>query len=198
MSGWDAPTGNWDAGDEPEAPGSDDQGYQQTQSTGAHRATRGESILRAGRRGLPGYDQSGGYDQPTAAYGQEPAPARRTTPARTARRLPRDRRISAAPSDPGRRPPSPTTGDRPARTPPTALRSKAPWPGPALTTRATERRPSASKIPAPARTSGPRPSALPSTAGKTSPRATRTRAPTRNRGSSRRATLRAVMPTRAT
>ena len=100
MSGWDAPTGNWDAGDEPEAPGSDDQGYQQTQSTGAHRATRGESILRAGRRGLPGYDQaqnydqaggydqagrydqsggydqpggygqSGGYDQPTAAYGQ--------------------------------------------------------------------------------------------------------------------------------
>src|SRR5580704_3166074 len=76
MSGWDAPTGNWDAGDEPEAPGSDDQGYQQTQSTGAHRATRGESILRAGRRGLPGYDQAqnydqaGGYDQPTAAYGQ--------------------------------------------------------------------------------------------------------------------------------
>jgi hypothetical protein len=88
MSGWDAPTGNWDSGDEPEAPGSDDQGYQQTQSTGAHRATRGESILRAGRRGLPGYDQaqnydqsagydqpggygqSGGYDQPTVAYGQ--------------------------------------------------------------------------------------------------------------------------------
>jgi hypothetical protein len=76
MSGWDAPTGNWDSGDEPEAPGSDDQGYQQTQSTGAHRATRGESILRAGRRGLPGYDQAqnydqpGGYDQPTMAYGQ--------------------------------------------------------------------------------------------------------------------------------
>jgi len=74
MSGWDAPTGNRDSGDEPEAPGSGDQGYQQAQSTGAHRATRGEGILRPGRRGLPGYDQAqaydqpGGYDQPTGAY----------------------------------------------------------------------------------------------------------------------------------
>ena len=69
MSGWDAPTGHWDPGDEPEGSGSPDQGYQQTQPTGAHRATRGEGVLRAGRRGLPGYDQAESHDQP-GAYDQ--------------------------------------------------------------------------------------------------------------------------------
>ena len=75
MSGWDTPTGSWDSGEEPEGSRSDDQGHQQTQPAGGHRAASGEGILRAGRRGLPGYDQaqnydqSGGYDQGTAAYG---------------------------------------------------------------------------------------------------------------------------------
>jgi hypothetical protein len=75
MSGWDAPTGSWDSGEEPEGSRSDDQGYQQTQPTGGYRAARGDGVLRAGRRGLPGYDQAqnygqaGGYDQGTAAYG---------------------------------------------------------------------------------------------------------------------------------
>jgi len=75
MSGWDAPTGSWDSGEEPEGSRSDDQGYQQTQPTGGYQAARGEGVVRAGRRGLPGYDQaqsydqSGGYDQGTAAYG---------------------------------------------------------------------------------------------------------------------------------
>ena len=75
MSGWDAPPGGWDSGEEPEGSASDDQGYQQAQPAGGQRSARGEGMLRAGRRGLPGYEQaqnyepSGGYDQGTAAYG---------------------------------------------------------------------------------------------------------------------------------
>jgi hypothetical protein len=80
MSGWDAPTGNWDSGDEPEGPGPEDQGYQQTQPTGAHRATRGEGILRAGRRGLPGYDQAQNYDQPGGYAGPQNAQASQGPP----------------------------------------------------------------------------------------------------------------------
>ena len=64
MSGWDAPTGGWDSGEEPEGSSSDDQGYQQAQPTGGYRTARGDGILRAGRRGLPGYDQAQDYDQP--------------------------------------------------------------------------------------------------------------------------------------
>src|SRR5271165_3875718 len=84
MSGWDAPTGNWDTREEPEESGGpDEQGYQQ-ESTGGYRTVRGgEGRLRAGRRGLPGYDQAqpydqaGGYDQgsgygPGPGYGQPP------------------------------------------------------------------------------------------------------------------------------
>ena len=64
MSGWDSPTGSWDSGPEPEGSGSDDQGYQQSQPTGGHRTIRGhEGTLRAGRRGLPGYDQAQDYDE---------------------------------------------------------------------------------------------------------------------------------------
>jgi hypothetical protein len=63
MSGWDAPTGSWDSGDEPEGSRSDDQGYQQTQPTGGYQAARGDGVLRTGRRGLPGYDQAQNYDQ---------------------------------------------------------------------------------------------------------------------------------------
>jgi hypothetical protein len=72
MSGWDAPTGgSWDSGEEPEGARSDDQGYQQAQPAGGYRAARGDGILRAGRRGLPGYDQAQNYDQP-AGYGSDP------------------------------------------------------------------------------------------------------------------------------
>src|SRR5262252_10048418 len=73
MSGWDAPTGNWNSRQEPdEANGPDEQGYQQDQSTGGYRAVRGgEGRLRAGRRGLPGYDQAQSHDQATIAYDQE-------------------------------------------------------------------------------------------------------------------------------
>ena len=65
MSGWDAPTGSWDKREEPEEPnGPGEQGHQQDQSTAGHRAPRGsEGPLRAGRRGLPGYDQAEAYDQ---------------------------------------------------------------------------------------------------------------------------------------
>jgi hypothetical protein len=83
MSGWDAPTGSWDSGEEPEGSRSDDQGYQQTQPTGGYRAASGEGSLRAGRRGLPGYEQAQDYDQPGGydqgegvaypAYGQQEA-----------------------------------------------------------------------------------------------------------------------------
>jgi len=66
MSGWDAPSGSWDAREEPEeSNGPGEQGYQQGQSTAGHRAPRGsEGPLRAGRRGLPGYDQAEAYEQP--------------------------------------------------------------------------------------------------------------------------------------
>jgi hypothetical protein len=83
MSGWDAPTGSWDSGEEPEGSRSEDQGYQQTQPTGGYRAASGEGSLRAGRRGLPGYEQAQDYDQPGGsdqgdglaypAYGQQEA-----------------------------------------------------------------------------------------------------------------------------
>ena len=65
MSGWDAPTGSWDSRPEPdESGGPDEQGYQQGEPTGGHRAVRGgEGRLRAGRRGLPGYEQAQNYDQ---------------------------------------------------------------------------------------------------------------------------------------
>ncbi len=84
MSGWDAPTGSWDSGAEPEGSGSDDPGYQQSQQSqptgGYHAAPGGEAILRAGRRGLPGYDQAQGYDQSAgydqaAGYGSGPSRA---------------------------------------------------------------------------------------------------------------------------
>ena len=65
MSGWDAPTGSWDSRTElDESSGPDEQGYQQGEPTGGHRAVRGdEGKLRAGRRGLPGYEQAQNYDQ---------------------------------------------------------------------------------------------------------------------------------------
>src|ERR1700691_3772008 len=78
MSGWDAPTGSWDTHEEPEGPAeSDEQGYQQgsferrshehTQPAGFPAARGSEpGVLRAGRRGLPGYEQAQHYDQPTS------------------------------------------------------------------------------------------------------------------------------------
>src|SRR5580692_3476493 len=58
MSSWDAPTGNWHAGEEPEELSGPDQ------PTGGHRAQRGtEGPLRAGRRSLPGYEQGEAHDQ---------------------------------------------------------------------------------------------------------------------------------------
>ena len=65
MSGWDAPTGSWDSPQEPdESSGPDEHGYQPGEPTGGHRAVRdGEGRVRAGRRGLPGYDQAQNYDQ---------------------------------------------------------------------------------------------------------------------------------------
>lgn len=64
MSSWDAPTGSWDSGAEPEDSGSDDRGYQQSQPAGGYRtAGGGDGFLRAGRRGLPGYDQAQSYEQ---------------------------------------------------------------------------------------------------------------------------------------
>jgi hypothetical protein len=72
MSGWDAPTGSWDPGADPEDSGPDDQGYQQSQPAGDHRTARGgEGFLRAGRRGLPGYDQAQSYEQ-SAGHDQGP------------------------------------------------------------------------------------------------------------------------------
>src|SRR5580704_15200715 len=69
MSGWDAPTGSWDAHEEPEETnGPGEQGYQQDQSTAGHGAARGsERPPRAGRRGLPGYDQAEAYEE--SSYG---------------------------------------------------------------------------------------------------------------------------------
>jgi hypothetical protein len=80
MSGWDAPTGNWDSRPEPdESGGPDEQDYQQGEPTGGHRAVRaGDGRLRAGRRGLPGYEQAQNHDQAPgdydsgSGYGQPP------------------------------------------------------------------------------------------------------------------------------
>ncbi len=69
MSGWDAPAGSWDSRQELDEP--DEQGYQQGEPTGGYRALGGgEGRLRAGRRGLPGYEQAQHYDQPAAGYDQ--------------------------------------------------------------------------------------------------------------------------------
>ena len=63
MSSWDAPTGNWDASEEPEERSGPDQ------STSGQWAPRGtEGPHRAGRRGLPGYDQAE-TDEQAAGYG---------------------------------------------------------------------------------------------------------------------------------
>src|SRR5260370_39672188 len=74
MSGWDAPTGSWDSRQEPdEAGGPDDQGYQPGEPTGGHRNVRGgDGRPRAGRGGLPGYEQAQNHDQATADYDQGP------------------------------------------------------------------------------------------------------------------------------
>jgi|SRR5271166_1499258 len=78
MSGWDAPTGSWDSRPElDESSGPDEQGYQQGEPAGSHRAVRGgEGRLRAGRRGLPGYEQAQNYDQTAGdqgpGYGEPP------------------------------------------------------------------------------------------------------------------------------
>jgi len=72
MSGWDAPTGSWDSRQEPdEAGGPDDQGHQPGEPTGGYRTVRGgDARLRAGRRGLPGYEQAQNYEQ-GPDYGQQ-------------------------------------------------------------------------------------------------------------------------------
>src|SRR5260370_40370590 len=111
MSGWDAATGSWDSRQEPdEAGGPDDQGYQPGEPTGGHRNVRGgDGRLRAGRRGLPGYEQAQNHDQATADYDQGP-----------------DYRQGSGPAPQGHRqqghgPP----GYRPARAPQTHVRSGA-------------------------------------------------------------------------
>lgn len=64
MSSWDAPTGSSDPGAEPEDSGSDDRGYQPSQPAGGYpTAGSGEGFHRAGRRGLPGYDEAQSYEQ---------------------------------------------------------------------------------------------------------------------------------------
>ena len=74
MSSWDAHTGSWDSRQEPdETGGPGEQGYQQDEPTGEYRAPGGEGRVRAGRRGLPGYEQAQNYDQ---ASGYGPGPAR--------------------------------------------------------------------------------------------------------------------------
>ncbi len=73
MSSWDAQRGGWDQRADPEgSSGPEDQGYEPSQSTGGYRAMRdSEGALRAGRRGLPGYDQAQAYEQ-AAGYDQGP------------------------------------------------------------------------------------------------------------------------------
>jgi len=74
MSSWDAPTGSWDSRQEPdESGGPGEQGYQQDEPTGGYRTLGGEGRIRAGRRGLPGYEQAQNYDQAASGYGQGPA-----------------------------------------------------------------------------------------------------------------------------
>ena len=78
MSGWDAPTGSWDSPQKPdEAGGPDDQGYPPGEPAGGYRTARGgDGRLRAGRRGLPGYEQAQGHDEGPdygpQAYGSGP------------------------------------------------------------------------------------------------------------------------------
>ena len=74
MSGWDAPTGSWDARQEPdESGGPDEQGYHPGEPTGGYRTMPGgEGRVRAGRRGLPGYDQAQDQDQATIRPDQAP------------------------------------------------------------------------------------------------------------------------------
>src|SRR5260370_40755074 len=71
MSDRDAPTGSWDSRQEPdEQGGPDDQGYQPGEPTGDYRTVRGgDNRLRAGRRGLPGYEQAQNAQGPD--YGQQ-------------------------------------------------------------------------------------------------------------------------------
>ena len=65
MSSWDAHTGSWDSHQEPdESGGPEELGYQQGEPAGGYRTVPdGEGRLRAGRRGLPGYEQAQNYDQ---------------------------------------------------------------------------------------------------------------------------------------
>jgi len=74
MTGWDAPTGSWDSRQEPDGRARpDERGYQQDEPEGGYHAARGgEGRRRAGRRGLPGYDQAQGDDQTMAEYDQGP------------------------------------------------------------------------------------------------------------------------------
>jgi hypothetical protein len=73
MSSWDAPTGSWDSRQEPgDTGGPDEQGYQQGEPTGGYRTLGGEGRVRAGRRGLPGYDQAQNHEQAASGYGQGP------------------------------------------------------------------------------------------------------------------------------
>jgi hypothetical protein len=74
MSSWDAPTGSWDSRQDPdETGGPGEQGYQQDEPTAGYRTLGGEGRVRAGRRGLPGYEQAQNYDQAASGYGQGPA-----------------------------------------------------------------------------------------------------------------------------
>src|SRR5712691_786508 len=73
MSSWDTPTGNWDSRQEPDESGRpEDQGYEPGEPTDGYRTMRGgDSRLRTGRRGLPGYEKQPGYGQ-QSGYGQQP------------------------------------------------------------------------------------------------------------------------------
>src|SRR6266576_1073859 len=72
MSSWDAPTGSWDSRHEPDESGRpEDQGYEPGEPTDGYRTMRGgEGRPRAGRRGLPGYEQAENHNQGTAGYDQ--------------------------------------------------------------------------------------------------------------------------------
>jgi hypothetical protein len=86
MSGWDAPPGSWDWRQEHGESGQpDEQGRRQDEPTGGYRALADAGgRFRAGRRGLPGYDEAQNYDplagfdhrtsyRQAPAYGQESA-----------------------------------------------------------------------------------------------------------------------------
>ena len=74
MSGWDAPTGSWDARQEPDESGRpDEQDHRPGEPADGYRTMPGgEGRVRAGRRGLPGYDQAQDQDQATIRYDQAP------------------------------------------------------------------------------------------------------------------------------